>query len=247
MANMNRNLLLSNIEREKAGLDYCYGPEDREQLRGMLGEVNRELGTSLRYLAEIDAYDLVGAGEIFYRYIDGFQSESVRAYLLPQIVADKVMGCDALLLRLYRHFENSREFLPVNGWLPAHIYVRYDNAFRKRKPKKLKAELLTLAREPVNFFYLPFTMEILARWQVPPMADLLLAYGSGKMQFPAAFRQGLSEGQLAFAERQTRFTVIACSAYFPTEEVVGLVGEFARDGDPDIRQAADKALKRMKI
>lgn len=239
-----QSVLRSSIEREKAGLDYCYGPEDRERLQEMLEEGNRKLGTNLYYLAEIDAYDLAGAGEIFCRYIDGFQSESVRAYLLPQIIADKVPGCDALLLRLYRHFQSSPEFLPVNGRLPAHIYVRYDNAFRKRKPKKLEAELLTLAQDPVSFFYLPFTMELLARWRAPSMAGLLLAYGSGKAQLPAAFRQGLSERQLAFAERQIRFTVIACSSYFPTEAVAELVEGFARQGDPDLCQAVEKARRR---
>ena len=236
-------MLLYSIQREKEGLDYRYGSEDRLVLQQMLEEINRELGTNLHYLAEIDAFNLKGAGKIMCKYVDRFQSEDVRAHCVPQLVEDRIPDCDAVLLALYHHFQDSSEFFPVNGYLSAHVYVRYDNAFTRRKSKRCQNDLLELVQNPINMFYLPFTVEMLSSWTIPVLYELLLCYARHEKSFPPEFQEALSQEQLAFAYRQIMFTVISGFRYFPTEEAKAILSDCSHSEDRDIRQAAKKSQR----
>jgi len=132
----------------------------------MFGEINCCFGTNFHYLAEIDRFNIHGSGEIMAKYISSFPSETVRGFLIPQIVADRLKDADKLILQLYLHFKNSDEYIAKpEEPSPAHIYVRYDNAFKSLKPKRLQNELLKPAHDPRNAFYLPFTMRMLASWK----------------------------------------------------------------------------------
>lgn len=72
------------------------------------------------------------------KYIEDFSSESVKGYLLPLLVSDKIQDCNKLDLRLYLHFKSSGEYIAAPGEsAPAHIYVRYDNAIKNYVPKGL--------------------------------------------------------------------------------------------------------------
>lgn len=236
-------MLLTNIQREKDGTDYIYGPEDRHVLQQMLKEINENQGTNLHYLAEIDAFNLKGAGEIMRKYIACFQSESVRAYCIPQMVEDRIPDCDAVLLSLYRHFQKSSEFLPVNRVLPAHIYVRYDNAFKRRKSKRCQNELLKVVLDPISTFYLPLTVKMLSSWKVSALYEYLLRCAHHQVTFPSEFQEALSKEQLAFANRQIMFTVIAGFRYFATEEAAEILRDLSHSDDHDIRRAANTSLK----
>ena len=125
--NCYNKVLLDSINREKTGLDYICSDQDRAILDRMFMEINTTLNTNFHYIAEIDSFNIPGAGRIMAQYIFKFSSESIRAYLTPQIVSDKVSGVDALVIDLYRKFKSSREYIsPPNEPAPAHIYSRYD-------------------------------------------------------------------------------------------------------------------------
>ena len=70
-------VLIASIEREKKGLDYIYPKADKELLHKLLDEINRYAGTDYHYLAELDAFNIPGAGSIVAKYITKFSSEGV--------------------------------------------------------------------------------------------------------------------------------------------------------------------------
>lgn len=244
-------ILLANIEREKNGTDYICPETDKVLLRELLNEINSHAGTNFRYLAELDAFNISGSGKIITKYITGFSSETVKGYLIPQIVADRVADCDKQILQLYMQFKASDAYISKPGCpAPAHIYVRYDNAFRKLKPKRLAKDLVKLAGDPRDAFYLPYTMRMLASWQLPEMYDLLLRYSSSDKL--TAHNVGIYDGSdvpfyppLEFIKRELRFTAIDGLKYYPSSEVIGIIKSFTASADKDIRTAAKRTLKAL--
>ena len=243
-------LLLDSIEKEKAGIDYRCPEGDKELLADLLLEINQYAGTDLHYLAELDAFHIPGAGSIVAEYIERFSSESVKGYLIPALVSDKVQGCDKLILQLYLHFRLSDEYIATSGAAaPAHIYTRYDNAFRTLQPKRLSKELITLAHSPRDAFYLPFTMRMLASWKLPEMKNLLIPYAmsdsitakdvgicdDGKAFFPP----------LEFIKRELKFTAIEGLKNYPSEETINVIASLAASADNDIKAAAKRTLKAL--
>ena len=244
-------ILLASIEREKNGTDYICPETDKALLHELLNEINSHAGTDFQYLAELDAFNIPGSGQIVARYITGFSSETVRGFLIPQIVADRVTDCDKQILQLYLHFKSSDEYISKPGCpAPAHIYVRYDDAFRKLKPKRLAEDLLKLAGDPRDAFYLPLTMRMLASWRLPEMYDLLIRYSSSDKL--TAHDVGIYDGgdvpfypPLEAIKRELRFTAINGLKYFPTSEAIAVIKSFAASADQDIRTAANKTLEAL--
>lgn len=241
-------LLLNNIEREKNGMDYYCTEADKLLLSELLREINMHTGTDFHYLAELDAFIIPDAGKIIAKYIANFSSESVKGYLIPNLIADKVKECDKLILQLYLHFKSSNEYIASPGKpAPAHIYVRYDNAFRKLKPKRLASELVELAHYPRDAFYLPFTMRMIASWGIAQMRDLLISYTCN--DWITAQSVGLPNSEdpcypsLEFMRRELKFTAIEGLKYYPSGEVRGVIAALATGTDEDICAAAKGTLR----
>ncbi len=244
-------VLRYNIENEKHGRDYRYPPSDKKLLKKMFREINRKLKTHIHYLAEMDAFIFHGSGEIVARYIRQFETEGVRAYLLEQIIADKVPDCDLLTYELYMHFKDSGSYISQpQAPAPAHIYVRYDNTFRRLRPRRLKAELLELARSPRDAEYLPFTMRMLASWRVPQMHDILLSYADSDLLTPEDVGLDPNDDRrraptLETIKRNLKFTAIAGLKYYATPEAKAVLERFVASEDKDFRDAAEKSLAFM--
>ena len=238
-------LLRLSMKEERSGKAYIYSREDKKRLRAMMKEINSCFGTKLHYLAELDHYHVSGSGEIVAKYIQSFQSESVKAYLIPQMVLDKTQDCDLLIYQLYMHFKASDAYRTKPGKpSPAHIYVRYDNAFRGLKPKRLKAELLALACHPQDAFYLPLTMRMLASWKLPATEEILLSYLDGnKITAESVGLPPEAENRLPSIRRELKFTAIEGLKYYPTERNTALIRSYTNDSDKDISMAAKKTSK----
>ena len=242
------NVLRDVIEREKAGKDYP--ASDRPILLDMLREINRLKGTSYSYLAEIDTFDITGAGPIMEKYVRDFTSEGIRAYLVPHMVSDRIRDCDQLILELYLHFRESDSYVkPVGQPDSAYIYVRYDNAFRSLKPKRLKRELLELVSHPLDAYYLPFTVRMVSSWKIPEMEDILLHYAE-----PDDFEEqdlgviGESDripARMEWRKRQLMFTAIHGLRYYPSERSEQILHQFLASQDRDFQVAAKKTLDYM--
>ena len=246
MPNYSR-VLIDSIEREKRGTDYICPKADRELLCQLLKEINSYAGTNFHYLAELDAFNIHGVGSIVAKYITEFSSKGVKGYLIPQVVSDKIKDCDKLILQLYMHFRSSDEYIAKPGEpAPAHIYVRYDNAFRTLKPKRLAKELIRLAHSPRDAYYLPFTMRMLASWKIPEMKDILLSYSTNDSF--SARDVGIYDGKqpyfpsLESMRRELTFTAINGLRYYPCAETMNVITSFATDADKDIRSAAERTL-----
>lgn len=239
-------VLIDSIEREKRGIDYICPKADKELLHKLLDEINGYAGTNYHYLAELDAFNISGAGSIVAKYITEFSSEDVKGYLIPQMVSDKIKDCDKLVLQLYMRFRSSDEYIARPGEpAPAHIYVRYDNAFRRLKPKRLAKDLLALAHSPRDAFYLPFTMRMLASWKMPEMKNILLSYSTDSF---SAQDVGIYDSEqpyfpsLEFMKRELTFTAIDGLKYYPSAEVRGIIASLATSADKDIKLAAKRTL-----
>ncbi len=241
-------VLLDNIKDEINGVDYLCPEEDRRLLEKMFDEINSACGIRVRFLAEIDAFDINGSGAIMAKYIDNIQSESVRCYLLPQIVSDKVADSASLILKSYLHFKESDEYISLpNEPGSAHIYVRYDNAFRKLKPKAIKSELVKLAYYPRDAFYLPFTMRMLSSWKIPELEHLFLSYlddsyvTNESLGFPRQNQNYFPSA--SYIKRQLKFTAIACLKYYPSDDVLAKLNEYSECEDNDIKLAINKTMR----
>ncbi len=240
-------VLLAGIDREKKGLDYICPKADKELLHKLFDEINRYAGTDYHYLAQLDAFHIPGAGNIVAEYITDFSSEGVKGYLLPQMVSDKIKDCDTLVFQLYMQFRSSDEYIAKPGEpAPTHIYVRYDNAFKTLKPKRLAKALTELAHSPRDAFYLPFTMRMLASWKIPEMKDLFLSYcaeDSFSAQDVGIYdREQPYFPSLEFMKRELTFTAIYGLKHYPTEEVKRVISSLAVSADKDLASAAKRTL-----
>ncbi len=174
---MDKEAILQHLRDEIAKQERSTPPEtdDDRLMWALLHDINRQCGTNLR--APVDLQDLYvsGAGPIVAEAIRGFNLHENRAMLLHHLVGHKAKGyppvpeCAQLLWELYQDFRASAQFLQS----PAHL--DFDAAFSALKPKALAADLLTLARDPLEAREMPFTMQMLARWKLPEMRQILLA------------------------------------------------------------------------
>lgn len=240
-------VILDSIERERNGSDYFCQLDDKKTLKTMIDKINENCGTGIQYLAEIDAFNIPGSGTIMAQYLDQFQSESIRGYLIPQIVSDRVKDCATIVLLSYLHFKESDEYISAPGEpAPAHIYVRYDNAFRALKPKKLKNELLSLAYNPRDAFYLPFTMRMLASWRPPDLDCVFASYMEDDIITHESVGLPVQSENcfppLSFIKRELKFTAIDCLKYYPSVNNLQLIKSYVDDPDKDISSAAKRSL-----
>lgn len=235
------------IEKEKQGKSYRYNKHDRIILEAMISEINQKLGTNLEYLCQIDFYSLKNCSDIILKYIHRFESEGVKGYLIPNLVVDKTENIEEVILKLYFQFKNSEFYIsPANAPSSAHIYVRYDNAFRSLKPKKLKKELFDLVSNPRDAAYLPLTVKMLSSWKIPEIKNLLLLYLDGSMitnDSIGIYTDGNYYPSLENIKRQLKFTAIGGLKYYPTDEIIDIINGYTNNEDKDIAKAAKKSLE----
>jgi len=244
-------ILQDNIKKEQAGTDYVYSQADRAILTEMLSEINCRLGTDIHYLAEVDAYNLLGAGDIIESYIHKFESQSVRGYLLPQLILDRLPGCDNTILQLYLSFKKSDVYISKPGMpAPAHIYTRYDSVIKKMKPKRLQRQLVELICNPRDAFYLPFTMRMVASWRSTDIYEVLQRYAQGSSF--SAQDVGLPENAKNYypsvdvIDRGIRFSAIAGLRYYPSVKTMEILAQCTCDPNDDISKAAQKVIKELR-
>ena len=243
-------LLQDEIEKEKVERSVCYSQADILLLDEMFDKINVTHSTNYHYLAELDSLVIPSSVPIILQYIKKFQSETIRAYLIPQIISDRPAEKDFIVLDLYKHFKQSSCYIsPPSVPAPAHIYVRYDNAFIKIKSKRIKTDLTQLVSSPRDAFYLPLTTKMLASWKLPEMKKILVSYlDSDRFTFADL---GLSEENahlcfppLSSIKRELKFLALMGLKYFASSEIFNLVQKVLNSSeDKDIRLAAQKCLK----
>ncbi len=242
-------VLRDSIMDEINGRDYKYGQEDKVVLEKIYRELHDCLDVNVHYLAELDLCTFKGAGFIIDKYISEIPSQSVRGYLLPHMVYDKVPDCDLKTLRLYLDFRASDAYISKPGEpAPAHIYVRFDNAFRKLKAKRIRDDLISLAKNARDACYLPFTMQMLASWKRPEMKEILKRYLTITIEDLQNEGRGVPYGSRPNAEsikRDLTFVAIGGLKYYPTPDVIEDLQKYTLSQDEDIRKAAIKVLGKI--
>lgn len=244
-------VLRDAIKQEAIGKLYNYGDEDKKLLEIMCSEIRSVTAVHLQHLAELDYLHIKGSGSTISKYIAIFRSETVRAVLMSQLVLERVNDCDLIALSLYKHFKQSNSYISKPGEpSSAHIYTRYDDAFRRLKPKRIKKELFDLINNPRDAFYLPYTVRLLSSWKIPSMKELLIKH-SNSFQISAeelGFYSGIdiSSSYLVYMQRNLRMNALFSLRYFPSDETIRVVQNAIDDGDEDIREIAKKTFDIIK-
>ena len=208
--------------------------------------ISLETGKDIQYLAQLDNLSIHGIGKIVKEYIELFESEFVKSCLLDFLVVDKTKDCDLLIYQLYLHLKKTDSYLsPAGKSAPLGIIVRYDNAFKRLKPKKLKHELCSLAHFPRDVFYLPLTIRMIASWRIPEVERLLITYLDSSNISPQSVGVSEEYPALSFLRREIQFTAIHGLRYFPSSENLELLSHFLQSEDPDVIMAAKKSLHFM--
>jgi len=242
-------IIKDKIEEEKKRKREMYSLHDEVILKEMLKEINLQFGTSLKYLSEVEMFTVPRAGKIVSQYFNRFQSETIRAYLLPWIVSDKIENCATIVYDAYNHFKESDEYISAPGKpSPAHIHVRYDNAFIRLKPKRMREKLILLANNPRDAFYLPFTVRMLASWKTPSLEKKLIEYMNSAGI--TAESVGITDSEdwypsIYYIRRELLFTGIQGLQYYSSKEAKEEIEKYCNVPDVDIRTAAQKAMKRV--
>lgn len=244
------NVLNELISREIAGIDYLCPNEDRNTLLDLFKEINFKCNTNIKYLAELDTFHISGAGEIVACYIDKFTSQSIKAYLIPHLIFDKIKDCDMIILKMYENFRQSAEFVSKPGdSSPTHISSRYDGAFYKMKSKRIINELVDVVSCPRDAFYLPLTIKMLASWRIPELKNILLyylkpdailmedvgLYSDNQTYFPS----------FSYIRNEIIFTAINDLKYYPSQEVSEAIYPYLFDPNCEIRETANRIYKKI--
>ena len=235
------------IEQEKSGEAYICSDVDRGTVDEIFEKINDTLGTDIHYIAEIDNRIVPGSGMIISDYICRIKSSSVRAFFIPQMVYDKTDNTAEKILQLYMDFKSSDEYISLPGKSdPAHIYVRFDNAFNRLKSRRIKDQLAELLRNPRDLFYLPFTARLLAKWKMPEVYRIVMTYASGDAVTKEAV--GLvneysdSLPNVECIKRNVIFTCIDSLKYFGGDNAISIIKSYLKSDDKNIKTSADKAL-----
>lgn len=236
-------VIRDNIKEEIARRDFIYNDYDNSILKEMLQEINK-IGYKFNYLAEVEAYKIPEAASIIKKYICRFSQEATRAYLIPNLLEGKDKERDELLFAMYLNFKNSQDYTKISS---AHIYVRYDNAFSKIKPKALKRELVELVKNPRDAFYLPFTTRMLASWKLPELKEVLISYieGSKIKAEDLGLKEDDMEAQssLSLIRKELKFSAIYGLKYYLSDDVVNILKNELKSDDKNIKVAVEKTLK----
>jgi hypothetical protein len=247
---MYTKMVQDRINKELAKIDYVYDEIDGSLLREMFEKINDQCGSSYHYLCEIANRLTPNASKIVLEYFDRFHSEGVRAFLLPQLLYDKNFPDARIILNGYLRFKNSPEYISGKDKpSSAYIYVRYDNALKKLKPKKLKTELESFVAYPRDVIYLPFTMRMLASWKSSAVEAQLGRYFNPTKITAQEF--GLPEDSADFfppvssMRKELLFFAIAASVYYPSRENIANVQKYLVSDDQNLRMAAQKAIKKI--
>lgn len=233
------------LKREIERKDRIFSPEDDIVFQEMLEEINAS-GYDIHYLATFDFYNIPNIGEIVKKYIFRFQSENIRSALIEQLVFSRVPDCGEILLELYLHYRQSTCKTPTN----AGIIVRYDNAFNRCKPKRIKNELLELLSVPINAYYLPFTLKMLSSWKIPECQEILLRYlhpeniSASDLEIAEDTEDLLA--RLQYRQKQLRCSAILNLRYYPTDEIISILENITHETDRDFCRAAEKSLQYIK-
>ena len=241
-------VLQDAIYREMAQTDYEYSIEDKPILLKMLSEVNELSDYKFQYLCELSLVkNPKGSGEIYMRYFPLFESQTVKSILALQIAAEIGKKGAETVLHGYLDFRKSEECIspPDLPW-PAVIYVRYDNAFRKMKPKAIKSDLLQLTRNSLDVLGLPFTVRMLASWEIPELEGVLWNYLDDDFLNTQMFgweNNNIPPERLQFRRNQVKFTALESLRYYPTAKYLSALQEFEKSDDKDFVLAAKKQKK----
>lgn len=250
-------ILADSIISEREGTAYTFLGNDKNVLKLMCDEINQtfpDYPYKFHYLVEISMIDLpIGASTILLKYIYQFESESCRAVLIPSILVDKVKikDLDRIIMDLYHHFRASTWYIaPPKSGRSAHIYLTYDNAFKKLKSFKIVPELVELMKSPREVFILSITASTIAKkWAPKELGKIMAAHLMNKNVTNADVglpEEGEYYPSLETIVEQISFVAIKCLQFYPSEENLRIIIDYTNHSNKDLAKFAQEHAEKMK-
>lgn len=250
-------LLATAIIEERHGVLYTSLGDDQNVLKRMCDEINEtypDYPYKFNYLAEIERIGLpVGAGAILMKYIHQFESEVMRAALLPSVYPDRkiIPGLDRTILDLYHHFRASSFYLLSPGFTPKHpvvgsdyIYIAYDNALKWATTRKTLPEVLELLKYRREVFILAITERTIAKkWAPPELGEIMAAHllnTSVTKSDVCLPETGICLPDLEHIVVQSCFNAIDCLRYYPSKENLEIVRGYISHKNKELGKFAEK-------
>ena len=256
---MDKNCIISTIKDREAILDVVTPvicESDQVIMQEMIREINASCdnGMKLRGFSDASYFYVPGAGEIVARYVNRFTSHTVRASLLFHLVGNKkyscpkIVNCESIIWNLYVQYKESPYY--INDF----VQLYFDDAFVKMKPKRIVTEMLSLARNPLDFCWLPGTMEMLSRRKIPSFGDLLEHYVDHpeiihdylkKTDISSRFSDEESlQKQLSRWNGQGRYTAIIGLKYYPSQRVLSKLKLLETQIDTEMKDKLSQCANR---
>jgi len=250
-------VLADSIISEREGTAYTFEGNDKNVLKQMCDEINQTFPDhpyKFHYLSEISMIGLpIGASTILLKYIYQFESESCRAVLIPSILVDKVKikDLDRIVMDLYHHFRASTYYIaPPGSGRSAHIYMTYDNAFKKLKSPKIVPELVELMKSHREVCILSITASTIARkWAPKKLGEIMAAHLMNKNVTRADVglpEEGKYYPSLETIVEQTLFVAIKCLQFYPSEENLKIIMDYTNHSNKDLAKFAKEHAEKMK-
>lgn len=214
-------------EKEK---NYNYSNKDKTILSEFCSEINFSCNEDIHYLAELDEYYYPGAAEIIVKYLNLFETEEIKSYLIRQIAFSKMDNASIVILELYNHCKTTKEYLKNDYDTIFTIGCNYDWCFKKIKPKDIKRELLGLVSNPRDAFNLSSTVKMISSWNMLEMEYILKTYLLGgefdNSEFCVYEKNADSIDLAEFMKSTLIYLGLYGLRYYPSEENLEIVKSY---------------------
>ncbi|MBR4292718.1 MAG: hypothetical protein IKT54_03805 [Clostridia bacterium] len=246
------------ITEEEQHPDYWFAGNDKYLFQQLCEELNQLSTYYYEYLTQIRLAGIpLGSGPLLLKYLNQIEHEGFRAALLYRILADnrktktKIDNVDRLVLDLYYHFRASPYYVsPPKKPAPAHIYMEYNCELYRVKSKKILPELVELMKSLRDLYILSSVAKSIAKKWVPEELGKIMAnhlinknVTNADVGIPG---EGDYKPNLESIFKQTRYTAIACLEYYPSEENIKVIMEYADNPDKDLAKFARESAEKMR-
>ena len=250
-------VLAYSIIEEREGKAYTFAGDDKNVLKQMCDEINQTYPDhpyKFHYLSEIAMIALpIGSSTILLKYIYQFESESCRAVLISRILREKakIKDLDRIVMDLYHHFRASPYYIAPPGGpnTSAHIYIAYDNAFRKVKSPRIVAEFVEFIKFRREVYILSLSAFSIARkWAPKELGEIMANHLMNKHVTRADIglpEEGDYRPSLECIIEQSTFNAIKCLQFYPSQENLRIVMEYTNHPNADLAKFAQEHVNKM--
>lgn len=226
-------ILRRAIIEEKKRTAYIYNEEDEILCRGFLVQFY-QAEFQLKYMAQLERFDIPCTAQIVARYIESFTSPVTVSHLLPYLFWDKEDRSD-MILKLFGNFREKWFTQTVNPKEAAVIYRRFDLALAKLSPDVLIGSFLPDVIESREVLFLPKTLSHMARAYPIAFQSTLIGCLENRIPEDSVSLPPIEPNRI----RELRLIAMRLLTNSASDRAACAMIACANDPDPFIRSAAE--------